>query len=226
MKPLIVSTGDALSLHPGDVVRLAVAGFAGLVERDQRLERIGHRRGRERNRRLEMTDDRRRSGRCSARRPGRPLRSSLPFSFHEPRVERVLLVESVEVLHRDARVEVVGARGEDVLAGRRRLRRHHRIHVRDRRTAAAGARAAGRAFRSFCARKCRAGFFRRVRRGGKRLRRAGQHELARGEVVVRSGVDPEQFRVALDVAAASPDRRRPRCVTIASSTSRISRLWA
>ena len=38
-----------------------------------------------------------------------------------------------------------------------------------------------------------------VRGGGERLRRARQHELARGEVVVGAGVDPEQLRVALDL---------------------------
>ena len=35
----------------------------------------------------------------------------------------------------------------------------------------------------------------------KAVGRAREHELARGEVVVRAGVDPEQLRVALDLGA-------------------------
>jgi hypothetical protein len=40
---------------------------------------------------------------------------------------------------------------------------------------------------------------RRLRGVGKRLRRALQHELTRGEVVVGPVVDPEQLRIALDL---------------------------
>ena len=47
-----------LVLHPGDVVRLAIARLAGPVERDQRAQRLRHRLGRERNRRFEVLDDR------------------------------------------------------------------------------------------------------------------------------------------------------------------------
>ena len=57
MKPLIVSTGDALSCDPGDVVLLAVALFAGAVPLDQRAQRVLHRLGGERNRVLEVLDD-------------------------------------------------------------------------------------------------------------------------------------------------------------------------
>ena len=47
----------------------------------------------------------------------------------QPRVERIALVEALEVGHRHARVEIVGARLQDVLAGARRLAGDDRIDV-------------------------------------------------------------------------------------------------
>ena len=105
-----------LVLHPGDVVRLAVGVFAGPVERDQRAQRPRHRLGRERNRRFEVLRRSRRSARRSGRRPV-DLFDEPAVALHEPRVQRVLLVEALEIRHRHADVEVVGAGGEDVLAG-------------------------------------------------------------------------------------------------------------
>ena len=43
MKPLMVSTGDALSCDPRDVVAFAVGVLAGAVPLDQRAQRVGHR---------------------------------------------------------------------------------------------------------------------------------------------------------------------------------------
>ena len=118
-------------------------------------------------------------------------------ALHEARIERVLLLEPVEIAHRDAGVEVVRACGEQIPARRRRLRRHRGIdgrveeewlhsrqHGVDRLAAAQ--------------RNVRAGAHDVVHRARERLRRARGDELARGEVVVRPGVDPEELRVAFD----------------------------
>ena len=52
-----------------------------------------------------------------------------------------------------------------------------------------------------------------------------EDELARRQVVVRAGVDPEQLRVALRSPRVAGAATSAGCVRIASSTSRISRLW-
>jgi hypothetical protein len=52
-----------------------------------------------------------------------------PVLFHEPRVQRVALLHALEVLHRHADVQVVGARGQNVLSGRRRLGGDGRFEV-------------------------------------------------------------------------------------------------
>ena len=81
-----------LVAHPGDVVRLAIRGLAGLVERDQRAQRLRHRLGRERNRVLEVLDDRRDLGAVAAA-DAIDLFDDLAVLLHEARVERILLVE-------------------------------------------------------------------------------------------------------------------------------------
>ena len=109
-------------------------------------QRLGHRLGRERDRRLEVLDD---GGDLAAvaAADAVDLFDDLAVVLHEPRVERMRLLEALEVLHRDADVEVVGAGRQDVLARRRRLARDHRIDVRVEEHRAAAARAAGRASR-------------------------------------------------------------------------------
>ena len=108
-----------------------------------------------------------------------------------------MLLEVFEILHRDADVQVVRARRQDVLAGPRRLvgddrldagveerglqSRQHRV---ERLTARPGNR--------------RSILHGSLRGSGKGLRSALEDELARGQVVVWSRVDPEQLRVALD----------------------------
>ena len=54
MKPLIVSTGDALSCTQAMSYASRSLRLAGPVERDQRAQRLRHRLGRVRNRRLEV----------------------------------------------------------------------------------------------------------------------------------------------------------------------------
>ena len=105
-----------LVLHPGDVVRDAVGGLAGLVPLDQRLERRRHRR---RGVRESPLRDAARSRLISASyRPPISYTSStsLPSPLHQPRVERIALLEALDVLHRDVDVEVVRALLQDVLA--------------------------------------------------------------------------------------------------------------
>ena len=75
-------------------------------------------------------------------------------------------------------------------------------------------------------REAGARLFGRVRRRRERVRRAAQHELARRQVVVRTVVDPEELGVALDLVERRLVDLSRGCVTIASSTSRISRFGA
>ena len=60
------------------------------------------------------------------------------------------------------------------------------------------------------------------RRRGEGFGRAGQHELAGREVVVRPGVDPEQLRVALDLGQRPGVDTGAGAATICSSTPRIA----
>ena len=198
MKPLIVSTGESLSCDPRDVVGHAVGGLAGLVELDQRAQRLGHRLGRVRNRRLEVRDDRA-DLRVVPAADAVDLLDELAVLLHQPRVERILLLEALEILHRHADVQVVGARREDVLARARRLVGDDRIDRADRRTSAAAASSSASSDSPALQRERRAALLAPRGRRGKRLRRALQHELARGQVVVGAGVEPEQLRVALDL---------------------------
>ena len=57
------------------------------------------------------------------------LFDELAVALDEARVELMLFLEALEVGHRDAVVEVVGARREDVLAVARRLAGDHRLEV-------------------------------------------------------------------------------------------------
>ena len=129
MKPLIVSTGDALSCTQAMSYASRSALSPVSIELDERGERLGHRLGRKRDRRLEVLDD---GGnlRAVAAADAIHLFDDRAVLLHETGVERVRLVKRLEILHRHADVEVVRARRQDVLAGRRRLVRHHRIDVR------------------------------------------------------------------------------------------------
>ena len=122
----------------------------------------------------------------------------LPVAFHQPRIQRVLLLEPVEVRQRQADVQVVGAGGQDVGARARRLAGDDGI---DGEVEEEGLEPREERVEGFAAgrRKARAGAPGSVRRGGKRRGRAREHELARRQVVVRAGVDPEQLGVAEDL---------------------------
>ena len=149
------------------------------------------------NRRFQVLDDRRERLAVEAA-DAIHLFDDLAVLLHQPRIERVLLVVALEVLHRQADVEVVGARGQEVLARRRRLRGDGRIDVRiEKRRLQPRQQLIERL--AVSQRKGRAGALGGVRRGGKRLGRAPQDELAGGEVVERPAVDPEQLGVAMDL---------------------------
>ena len=197
-----------LVLHPGDVVRLAVGRLAGLVELDQRAQRL---RPSARSRTGSPPRDAgrsRRSARRSGRRPGRPPRPACRPCFTSRELSGYFSLNPSRSFMRHADVEVVGAGGEDVLARRRRLVGDHRIDggveehrlqprqqrvERSRRSAAETSR---RPWPRACAAAANAS------------RRALQHELARRQVVVRTVVDPEQLGVALDLGERRRRRRR------------------
>ena len=115
-------------LHPRDVERLAIAVEARLVKRDERLQRLRERLRRERNRVAEVPDDSPDLAIVEAA-DLVDLFDELAVALDEPRVELVLFLEALEVGHRDAVVQVVGARREDVLILAGRLARHHRLEV-------------------------------------------------------------------------------------------------
>ena len=114
-----------------------------------------------------------------------------------------MLRETFEVLHRHADVEVVRARRENVAPCSGCLVGHDRVDRSDRRTAAAAGPASRRAFRPPCSGNGAPALPRGVRGGGKRVGRALHHELPRGQVVVWTGVEPEQLGVALDLASVA-----------------------
>src|ERR1700682_4691499 len=58
------------------------------------------------------------------------LLDDLAVDLHEARIQRVILVMGLEILHRQSDVQVVGARRDDILPGRRRLGGDGWIHVR------------------------------------------------------------------------------------------------
>ena len=60
--------------------------------------------------------------------------------------------------------------------------------------------------------------------GGEGLARQVDHELARGQRVVRAGVDPDQLGIADDRVAARSGSAAA-CRTSASSVARRARLW-
>ena len=167
-----------------------------MIEPDQRAERVRHRGGRIRDRGLEVLYD---AADVSIVFPpdAVDLLDEAAVFLHEPRIERVLLVEPVEVLHRDADVQIVRAGLENVAARTRRLVRDDRIDVRveEERRHPREHRVEGFAVAE---RESRSRVQGRMRRGGELLRGALEDELARGQVVVRSRVQPEQLRVAGD----------------------------
>ncbi len=117
--------------------------------------------------------------------------------LHEPRVQSVVLLEVFEILHRDADVQVVRTRRQDVLAGPRRLVGDDRLDagVEERGLQSRQHRVERLAARPGNRRSILHGSLRGSSKG---LRSALEDELARGQVVVWSRVDPEELRVALD----------------------------
>ncbi len=69
------------------------------------------------------------------------LLDQLSAALDQPRVQRIALLEPLEVGHRDPDVKVVGARGEDVLARPGGLVRDDRLEVRVEEAAVGAARA-------------------------------------------------------------------------------------
>ena len=212
-----------LVLHPGDVVGDAIRCLAGLVELDERLQRLRHRLGRVRHRRLEVADDRADLRVVLAADPVdlldqlavRFTRREFSGYFSSNPSRSFIVTPTYRLLALDARMSLPGAG---------RLVRHdrvdgrieeHRLQPREHASSDSPALSGNVA----------PPFSRRPGRRGERLRRALQHELARGQVVVGPGVEPEQLGVALNLG------QRLRidavgCVRISSRTSRISRLCA
>ena len=183
--------------NPRDVVRLAVLRLAGRVESDQRTESVSHRRRRERNRVREVLDD------LGDLRPVPAVDAIHLFDdravpFHEARVQRIPLVEALQILHRHADVQIVRAFCEDVPARRRRLGRDAWIDVRVEEARFEPRQQPIERF-TIPQRKRRAGAFGRMRRGGKGGRRNPEDELAGCQIVVRAAVDPEQLGIARDL---------------------------
>ena len=103
-------------------------------------------------------------------------------------------MKTVEILHRHAGVQVIGARGQDVFAWRRRLAGDDRIDIRveEVRLKASEHLVEGL---TRLQREGGASLFGRVCRGRKRLRGALQHEFAGRQIVVRAAVDPERIEL-------------------------------
>ena len=97
-----------LVLHPGDVVLGAVAVVSGAIPLGERAERVGHRLAGKRNRRLEVPDDRGDLGVVAAA-DLVDLLDQLAVPLDQPRVQAVLLGEALQVGHRHAGIQVVGA---------------------------------------------------------------------------------------------------------------------
>src|SRR5262249_33280606 len=94
---------------PRDVVRDPILLVAGFVKPNQRSERLLHRWWRVRQRVTKMADDPRDGGAISSA-DSIYLLDQAPSGFDETGIETVSLVEALEVGHRDAGIEVVGAR--------------------------------------------------------------------------------------------------------------------
>ena len=181
-------------LHPRDVERLAIAVEAGLVKLDERLQRFRERLRRERNRVVEMPDDL----------PNLTivetadlvdLFDELAVTLDEARVELVLFLEALEVGHRDVVVQVVGARLEDVLTLAGRFPRHHRLEIGIEEYARVLLDALGYGFAVFEIEPPAADRG-DLDRFDHFLAIEIEQELARGQVVVRARVQPEQLGVA------------------------------
>ena len=111
--------GRILVLHPRDVVLRAVGVLTGPIPLDQRAQRIGHRLGRKRDRRLEVADDVADLGRVAAV-DLVDLLGEPAVLLDEPRVQAVFLGEPLQVRQGDAAgVEVVRACLQDVPCRRR-----------------------------------------------------------------------------------------------------------
>jgi hypothetical protein len=186
----------ALVLDPRDVVRHAIGGLSCLIEPDERAKRLGHRFGGKRNGRLEVADDL--PDLCVVLAADSvDFFNQLAGLLHDARVQRVAFLEVFEIFHRDADVQVVRARSQDVLTWPRRLVGDDRLDagVEERGLQSRQHRLEGLAARPGNRRSILHGS---LRGGGKGLRSALQDELARGQVVVWSRVEPEELRVTLD----------------------------
>ena len=190
-----VDAGIAV-LHPRNVEGFAIGVIAGLIELDQGLERVGQRRRREADGITQVFDH---APELAVVKSANlvDLLDDAAVSLDDARVQRVALVEAFEVDHVDADIEVVGARFEDVLVLTRGLERDHRLEV--------GIEEHARVFLD----SRRDGLDVLEREispvAGRDLHRLDQppaieveQELPRGEVVVRTGVDPEQLGVTRD----------------------------
>jgi hypothetical protein len=189
--------GRVVVLHPGDVERRAIVLATGLVEADERLEGGSEARRSHLGRVAQVADDAHDLIVVEATDPV-DLLDEAPVTLHQPRVQRVTLGEALEVGHHHAVVQVVGAGLQDVAPARGRLVRGHRIerrveeHRRETRHQLLG-RLARRE------RQSRAAGVGACDRDGEVLLWEAQHELARRQVVIRAGVQPEEFGVARDL---------------------------
>ncbi len=185
--------------NPGNVVRPAVALLARAVPLNERAQRPRRRIGRMGYRRLQMGDDVADLRIVSAA-DAIDLFDNAAGDLHEPGVQRIFFIEPLELFCRHTRVQIIGARREDIAAAPGRLGRDRRIerrieehrpqphqHLIDR---FARAQRERRAFLG-------GGVYRRRKLFGRAL----QDELSRGEIVIGPAVGPEQLRVAFDFGA-------------------------
>jgi hypothetical protein len=121
----------------------------------------------------------------------------------QPRVERIALVERLEIAQRHSGVEVVGTRGQHVVSRSGTLVGHdwiggrieepRRDAVDERLVRLAGMPGEARAFLSSG-----------VDRRPELVAREAEEKLARGEVVERTAVDPEQLCVGANLLEHEP----------------------
>ena len=102
--------------------------LAAAIERDQRAERVRHRLARVRDRRFQVLDDRLDAAAVRAS-DAVHLFDDAAVAFDNAGVEGVSLFDALEILHRHADIQIVRARGEDVLPCRRTLRRDLRVEI-------------------------------------------------------------------------------------------------
>ena len=184
-------------LHPGNIEGLAVGVLAGFVPPDERGEGALQRRGRDGGRVAQV--------RHHAAQLGVVQAAHLVYLLHqaalahgEPRVQLVALLEEVEIGHGHAVVQVVGARRQDVLALARRLVGDHRLEVGVEEHARIALDEVGHplARRQVELRAVDLGNLGRL---DEPLAIEVEQELARREVVVWPGVEPEELRVTRDL---------------------------